>query len=91
MIDADVSACSVTVTNNTEKNAWKAFKSIVSSFLWNHKTEDYEYGVSELIHYYQEIGARMLLKPQFLHTHLEHFPQTVGTIVMKEENGSTQI
>ena len=62
----------------TEASAWIAYKSAVSNFLGKHKSTDYECVVSELLHHFQELGARMSLKLHFLHAHLEYFPANCG-------------
>ena len=64
----------VTAMTETEASAWNAYKSVVSNLLGKHKSADYECVVSELLHHFQELGARMSLKLHFLHAHPEYFP-----------------
>jgi len=57
-----------------EKSAWKSFKSVMKSFLGNHKAPNYHEIVGELLQSYQDMGCNMSLKIYFLDSHLDFFP-----------------
>ncbi|KYM94050.1 hypothetical protein ALC62_15341, partial [Cyphomyrmex costatus] len=71
--------------NTLEKNAWKCFKNVVNHFLGNHKAENYEELISELLKAYKSLGCNMSLKIHFLHSHLDFFPQNLGAV--SDEHG----
>lgn len=68
-----------------ELNAWLAFKSIVTNFLGNHRSPEYERVVEELLQSFQTLGARMSIKMHFLSSHLDYFPNNCGDL--SEEQG----
>lgn len=55
-----------------------AMKMVISNFLGNHKSADYEYHVEELIDSFHGIGANMSLKLHFLRDHLNEFVEILG-------------
>ena len=71
--------------NTKEKAAWYQFCLIVKNFLGNYKSPNYMQIVTDLLHAYQELGARMSLKIHFLHSHLDFFPSNMGDI--SDEHG----
>lgn len=68
-----------------EKCAWTALKSIIQNFLGNHRSEDYQRVVSDLLKRFQALGARMSIKLHFLSSHLDYFPDNCGDY--SEEQG----
>ena len=68
-----------------ERKAWHSFKSIVLNFLGNHRSQEYERVVNELLNNYQALGARMSIKMHFLSSHLDYFPENCGDF--SEEQG----
>ena len=66
--------------NALEPRAWHAFKWICSNFLGNVKSNSYQEGVAELLAAYKEMGCRMSLKIDFLHSHLDFFPENLGAV-----------
>ena len=68
-----------------ERNAWEAFRMIVDGFLGNHRTDDYEMVVSNLIESYEKLGCRMSMKLHFLHSHQYFFRDNLGDV--SEEHG----
>ena len=42
-----------------ERNAWQSFRMIVEGFLGNHRRDDYELVVSNLIESYEKLGCCM--------------------------------
>lgn len=69
----------------SERNAWVAFKSIVQNFLGNHRSQEYERVVEDLLQSFQSLGARMSVKMHFLSSHLDYFPENCGDF--SEEQG----
>ena len=66
--------------NTLELRAWHAFRWICSNFLGNVKSNSYQEGVAELLAAYKEMGCRMSLKMHFLHSHLDFFPENLGSV-----------
>jgi hypothetical protein len=71
--------------NRKEKKAWLAFKTIVTDFLGNHRSPQYQAEVKNLLQCFKLLGARMSLKLHFLSSHLDYFPQNCGDY--SEEQG----
>ena len=67
------------------RNAWHSFKSIVTNFLGNHRSPEYECVVEGLLQSFQALGARMSIKMHFLSSHLDYFPENCGDV--SEEQG----
>uniref|UniRef100_A0A6A7G1J7 Uncharacterized protein n=1 Tax=Hirondellea gigas TaxID=1518452 RepID=A0A6A7G1J7_9CRUS len=70
---------------DNERNAWLAFKSIVTNFLGNRRSPEYGRVVEELLQSFQALGARMSIKMHFLSSHLDYFPENCGDV--SEEQG----
>jgi hypothetical protein len=68
-----------------EKSAWTALKSVVQNFLGNHRSQEYEKVVHDLLKSFQVLGARMSIKLHFLCSHLDYFPENCGDY--SEEQG----
>ena len=68
-----------------EKRAWTALKSIIQNFLGNHRSEDYQRVVTDLLKRFQALGACMSIKLHFLSSHLDYFPDNCGDY--SEEQG----
>ena len=76
--------------SQTEKSAWKSFKSVVNFFfLGNRKAPNYREIVGELLQSYQDMGCNMSLKIHFLDSHLDFFPDNCGAV--SEEHGNVPI
>ncbi|XP_023240308.1 uncharacterized protein LOC111638783 [Centruroides sculpturatus] len=71
--------------NNKERDAWIAFKAIISKFLGINKNPDYKEIVENLLIKYRELGCNMSLKEHFLNLHLDYFPENLW--VVSEEQG----
>lgn len=63
-----------------ELAAWKSFVSVVKGFLGNHKEDNYQLLVENLLRNYRNLGCRMSLKIHFLHSHLDFFPKNLGEV-----------
>ena len=59
--------------NETEKEAWQAFRGVVDGFLGNKKDPNYKELMKKLIKSYQNMGCRMSVEPHFLCSHLDIF------------------
>jgi hypothetical protein len=70
---------------DNERKAWISFKSIITNFLGNHRSPDYERVVDELLQNFQALGARMSIKMHYLSSHLDYFPENCGDV--SEEQG----
>lgn len=70
----------VKTMRKTEAIAWQAFVEVVANFLGNHKSEDYEDLIANLISAYGNIGANMSIKMHFLFSHLDRFPENLGDV-----------
>ena len=63
-----------------EKAAWNSFKSVVKNFLGNKKSDNYKEIVENLLQNYERMGVNMSLKIHFLHSHLDFFPENLGSV-----------
>ncbi|GBM83394.1 hypothetical protein AVEN_242129-1 [Araneus ventricosus] len=66
--------------SEAEKAAWLAFKSVCTHFLRNKKAENHEDFVGDIVKCFRVIGCNMSLKLHVLASHLNFFPQSLGTI-----------
>ena len=71
--------------NETEKEAWQAFRGVVYGFLGNKTDPNYKELVEKLIKSYQNMGCRMSVKLHFLCHHLDFFQKNLGDF--SEEHG----
>ena len=71
--------------NLKKLRAWEAFKSVCSGFLGNTRVPDYQACIEKLLKSYEDMGCRMSLKIQFLHSHLKFFPPNLGAV--SDEHG----
>ena len=68
-----------------EKAAWDSFKFVVKVFLGNRRAQNYEELVNNRLQSYQKLGCNISLKIQFLHSHLDFFPENCGEV--SDEHG----
>ena len=73
--------------SDTENAAWNALKSVSTSFLGNHKAENYRGAVSEMFKCFHVMKCNTSLKLYFLDSHLDFFPQNLGEV--SDEHGET--
>ena len=71
--------------NLKELRAWEAFKSVCSGFLGNTCVPDYQACIEKLLKSYEDMGCRMSLKIDFLHSHPNFFPPNLGAV--SDEHG----
>ena len=82
MIDDEIL---VTKMNHTEKAAWLCFKKVIKNFLGNHKSQNHQQIVLNLVNSYKNQGCSMNLKLHFLYSHINEFPENLGDY--SEEQG----
>jgi len=73
------------ILSATEKDAWVAFKSVVTNFLGNKKCAEYVNVVQNCINAYKHLGCNMSLKLHLLDSHLDFFPENLGAV--SDEHG----
>lgn len=71
--------------DNLQLAAWKAFRSICKDFLGNHRSPNYMDIVQELLQSYEALGCKMSLKVHFLMSHMDFFPDNMGSV--SDEHG----
>jgi hypothetical protein len=71
--------------NEVGKAAWQALKNVMKSFLGNQKAENYQEIVSDLLTAYKAMVCNMSLEVHFLDSHLDFFPENLGTV--SDEHG----
>lgn len=67
------------------RNAWDSFKFVCNNFLGNHRCNDYQERIEEMLMSFRAIGARMSTKLHFVYSHLDLFPENCGDY--SEEHG----
>ena len=67
------------MTDN-ETMAWEAFVNVAMNSLRNHISETYVEMVQKLIDTFKTLGANMSIKLYYPHSHLERFPEKLGSI-----------
>jgi len=71
--------------NETERNAWLSFKRICKDLLGNHKAENYQDVMQDLLTSNKAMGCNMSLKLHFLEPHFDFFPENLGAV--SDEHG----
>lgn len=71
--------------SDPEKSAWISLKDVMKSFLGNHKDPNYKDIVGRMLETFKALGCKMSLKVNFLHAHLDYFPENLGDV--SEEQG----
>ena len=71
--------------DNLQLAAWKAFRSICKDFLGNYRSPNYMDIVEELLQSYEALGCKMSLKVHFLMSHMDFFPENMGSV--SDEHG----
>ena len=64
--------------NATEKEAWDSFADVVHNFLGNKKNDNYKI-VERMLTAFQGQGCNMSIKVHFLHSHVDYFPENLGS------------
>lgn len=68
-----------------ELSAWQTLKSVVTNFLANHWSAEYEKEIEELLKSFHQLRVPMSVKLPFLWSHLDYFPKNCGNL--SEEQG----
>ncbi|GBM69434.1 hypothetical protein AVEN_165458-1 [Araneus ventricosus] len=68
-----------------EAAAWTSFKELAKNFLGNHKAENYRQIVNNLLKAYKTMAYNMSWKVHFFHSHLDIFPENLGSV--SDEHG----
>ena len=63
-----------------EKEAWTAFRDVVSKFWRNTKDSHYKNIVQNMLQKFEKLGCLMSLKLHFLKSHLDFFPENLGAV-----------
>ena len=66
--------------NDKEKAAWLSFVDVTKNFLGNKKALNYKPLVSNVLSAFQHLGCKMSIKVHFLFSHLDKFPENVGSV-----------
>ena len=61
--------------NAVEIAAWQSLKSVITNFLGNRRSPQYEREVDVLLKSFQSLKARMSVKLHFIRSHLDYFPE----------------
>eukprot|EP00795_Rhopilema_esculentum_P009945 gene9945-18558_t len=71
-----------------EHEAWKTFVHVVKNFLGNNKARNKEL-VNKMLIAYKNLGCNMSIKMHYLFSHLDWFPENLGS--MSDEQGKDSI
>ena len=71
-----------------EARAWVAFTNVVQGFLGNKKDDNYKEVVDELLFSLRGLRCRMSIKLDYLHSHLDKFPDNLGDVCEEQARGS---
>ena len=63
-----------------ELASWLSFVEVVQSLLENRKADSYKDIVQKLLDNFQALGIIMSIKVDFLHSHLDRFPENLGDV-----------
>ena len=71
--------------NDKEKAARLSFVYVTKNFLGNKKAQNYENLVSNVLSAFHHLGCKMSIKVHFLFSHLNKFPENVGSVTDEQE------
>lgn len=71
--------------NDNELDTWTSLKSVVKGFLGNHRAENAELLVNNLLHAYKKMGCRMSLNIHFLQPHFPFYLSNLGAVSDEQE------
>ena len=73
--------------NETESKAWLLFREICEDFLGNHRAENYQDVVQDLLTSYKAMGCNIYsLQTHFLQSHMNFFPENLGEVSDKHSD-----
>ena len=67
--------------NELELEAWKAFVLVVKYLLGNKKARNYAELVTNMPTAYRTLGCNMSIKMHYLHSHMDWFPENLGSMI----------
>ena len=70
----------VQAMNDKEKAVWLSFVDVMKNFLGNKKAGNHEDLVGNMLSAFHHIGCKMSIKVHFLFSHLDKFPDNLGTV-----------
>ncbi|QQP53101.1 Uncharacterized protein FKW44_005452 [Caligus rogercresseyi] len=70
----------VSSMNQDVYNAWSSFVLVVDNFLGNNKSSNYVELVNSMLASYKQLNAYMSIKLHFLFSHLDKFPENLGSV-----------
>ena len=70
----------VAIMTYGEKEAWTAFRDVISKFLRNTKDAEHKNIVQNMLQKFEKFGCLMNLKLHFLKSHLDFFPANLGAV-----------
>ena len=68
-----------------EARAWMAFTNVIRDFLANKQTDNYKELVAELLSSFQDWECNKSIKVCFLKSHLDSFPENLGSVSDEQE------
>ena len=75
----------VSSMNPIKARAWMAFTNVIKDFLANKKTDNYKELMAELLSSFQHWGCNMRIKVCLLKSHLDSFPENLGSVSDEQE------
>ncbi|KAI6661448.1 hypothetical protein LOD99_13320 [Oopsacas minuta] len=66
--------------NVKEKAAWLSFVDVIQNLLGNRKAPNYEMLVSKILSGFRNLRCNMSIKVHFMYSHLDKFPENLGTV-----------
>ena len=60
--------------SKAESSTWLSLKSVVTNFMGNDRSAEYEKEIVELLRSFRQLGVQMSVKLHFLQLHLNYFP-----------------
>ena len=66
--------------NDKEKTAWLSFVDVMKNFLGNKKAGNHQDLVGNMLSAFCHLGCKMSIKVHFLFSHLNKFPNNLGTV-----------
>ena len=66
--------------NEVELAAWLSFVEVVKNFRRNYRADNYKETVNNMLGNFRIVGINMGVKVNFLHNHLDRFPENLGDV-----------
>ena len=66
--------------NDKERTAWLSFVVVMTNFLGNKKTDNYDTRVANMLPAFCNLGYNMRVKLHYLYSHLDRFPENLGAV-----------